>query len=242
MEVGGQDIIKFFVSNLPETCSLKEISDLFGAFGEVKGVYVAKKWDKMGNRFGFVSFLGARNRKDLADSLKNVWMGNYKLRIGIARFALENSVKSRPSKIGSRQNQGGGTSQINVGQPRFSRPSVLSATSLAYRDVLLGNSKNPRLEEKVVEVLSFVKPFGSWLGRRLIVRTRDLSTLVDMDKLLSCSGFKFKIKYVGGLFLLLTFDSFEELLAFKDSVSTLKDWFTWMEVWEGQVLPFERIA
>ncbi|KAF5774188.1 hypothetical protein HanXRQr2_Chr13g0597451 [Helianthus annuus] len=186
---------------------------------------------------------GNGTRWEFAESLKNVRMGNNKLKFNIARFALENSFESRPMENGSRHHQGGGSCQVNGGQPRSSRQVVPNPSGSAYRDILVGNSKNKWLEEKVVEVSSFVKPFGSWSGRSLIVRTSDLSTLVKMDKLLkNCLGSKVKIKYVGDLYFLLVFDSREEMLSFKDSNPTVKVWFSWMEVWEGQVLPFERIA
>ncbi|KAJ0712834.1 hypothetical protein HanOQP8_Chr09g0339131 [Helianthus annuus] len=170
-------------------------------------------------------------------------MGNNKLRINIAKFALENSNESRPKEYGPHHSQGSGSNQVDGGQPRTSRPFVPNPLGSAYRDILVGNSKNNRLEEKVVEVSSFVKPFVSWLGKSLIIRTSYLSTLVKMNKLMeNCVGLKVKIKYVGGLYLLLVFDSLEEMLSFKESDPNAKDWFSWMEVWEGQVLPFERIA
>ncbi|MFS8026529.1 putative RNA recognition motif domain, nucleotide-binding alpha-beta plait domain superfamily [Helianthus anomalus] len=49
-------VAKFFVSNIPDRASSKEIEETFKVYGEVIGVYVAKKRDKMGNRFGFVTF------------------------------------------------------------------------------------------------------------------------------------------------------------------------------------------
>ncbi|KAJ0809238.1 putative RNA recognition motif domain, nucleotide-binding alpha-beta plait domain superfamily [Helianthus annuus] len=166
---GGQSIVKFFVSNLPDKWSSKEIGDFFSSFREVVGVYVARKRDKEGNRFGFMSFSGARNKSDLVESLKSVRMGNYKLRTNIARFSLENFADSRskeygPKEYGPRPCQGVGNSQLFGGQPRPTRPVAANPLGLAYRDILVGSSKNIMLEEKVVEVSSFVKPLDSWFG------------------------------------------------------------------------------
>ncbi|KAF5821491.1 putative RNA recognition motif domain, nucleotide-binding alpha-beta plait domain superfamily [Helianthus annuus] len=225
---GGQSIVKFFISNLPDKCSSKEIGDFFSSFREVVGVYVARKRDKEGNRFGFISFSGARNKSDLVESLKSVRMGNYKLRTNIARFSLENFADSRskeygPKEYGPRPCQGVGNSQLFGGQPRPTRPVAANPLGLAYRDILVGSSKNIMLEEKVVEVSSFVKPLDSWFGRSVIVRTTDLPTLVKMDKLLEKSvGSNTRLKYVGGLYLLLVFDSKEEMVSFKDSEANVK--------------------
>ncbi|KAJ0948554.1 hypothetical protein HanRHA438_Chr01g0028571 [Helianthus annuus] len=81
------------------------------------------------------------------------------------------------------------------------------------------------------------------VGQSLIVRTSDLPTVVKLDKLLAkCEGIKVGLKYVGGLYMLLCFESLEELFSFKDSNPYVNDWFSWMEIWNGQALPFERIA
>ncbi|KAJ0623049.1 hypothetical protein HanIR_Chr01g0027451 [Helianthus annuus] len=105
----------------------------------------------------------------------------------------------------------------------------------------MGSSKDVRREEKLVEVSSYVKPFESWVGKSLMVRTSDLPTLVKLDKLLeSCDGPKVDIKYVGGLYLLLCFKSSEEMKSFIDFNPNVKVWFSWLEIWNGQALPFER--
>ncbi|KAM0026322.1 hypothetical protein Hdeb2414_s0020g00556941 [Helianthus debilis subsp. tardiflorus] len=97
--------------------------------------------------------------------------------------------------------------------------------------------------KKVVEVSGFVKPFEEWYNRSLIVRTHDLKTLVKLDKLLkSHDGPKVSLKYVGGLHMLLIFEDLEEMLQFKDFDLIVKVWFSWLEIWKGQSLHFERIA
>ncbi|MFS7903597.1 hypothetical protein Hanom_Chr01g00025951 [Helianthus anomalus] len=50
------------------------------------GIYIARKYDKLGKRFGFATFKVARNRVDLEERLKDVWIGSYKLFIVPARF------------------------------------------------------------------------------------------------------------------------------------------------------------
>ncbi|MFS7945281.1 hypothetical protein Hanom_Chr06g00522391 [Helianthus anomalus] len=55
------------------------------------GSYVARKMDKLGNRFGFVSFKDARDKAKLERSLLKVKMGSNKLLSNIARFVVENT-------------------------------------------------------------------------------------------------------------------------------------------------------
>ncbi|MCI01200.1 RNA-binding protein 25-like, partial [Trifolium medium] len=51
-----QNSIPFFVTNFPEDCSSKEIWVTFAKFGRVGDVYIPKKVDKWGRRFGFVKY------------------------------------------------------------------------------------------------------------------------------------------------------------------------------------------
>ncbi|KAJ0532450.1 putative RNA recognition motif domain, nucleotide-binding alpha-beta plait domain superfamily [Helianthus annuus] len=96
---GGQErrsgdhrkITKFYVSNHPTGCTPWELSSFLGVFGEIVGTYIARKTDKEGNRFGFMSFKDMRNIADLERNLLNVKMGGNKLKINIARFAVENA-------------------------------------------------------------------------------------------------------------------------------------------------------
>ncbi|MFS7910390.1 putative RNA-binding domain superfamily [Helianthus anomalus] len=67
---------KFFVTNLLERCCSLEIGEFFSVFGEVVGVYVARKRDKKG--------------------MKGVKMGESKLLVNIAKVTVENSGYSDP--------------------------------------------------------------------------------------------------------------------------------------------------
>jgi RNA recognition motif-containing protein len=46
----------FFFTNFPEDASSGDLWSLFLKFGRVREVYIPKKLDKMGKRFGFVKF------------------------------------------------------------------------------------------------------------------------------------------------------------------------------------------
>ncbi|MFS7985253.1 hypothetical protein Hanom_Chr11g00996321 [Helianthus anomalus] len=155
--------------------------------------------------------------------MKAVKMGNNKLLVNVARFAVENNNEPRPPVKANNNSHGfaGSSSGGRQYQPFSSFIPIPLGTS--YKDTLVGNPKSEKLEEKVVDISIFVKPFEGWVNKSLFVRTTDLSTLVKLDKLLANSdGIKVEFKYVGGLYMLLTFTSTKEMI--------------------GQDLPFERIA
>ncbi|MFS8011978.1 putative RNA recognition motif domain, nucleotide-binding alpha-beta plait domain superfamily [Helianthus anomalus] len=87
----GRNVLKFFVFNLPEGCTPWELRCCLEGFGKIVGTYVAKKRDKGGCRFGFVSFVEVKDGVGLEKSLMGFKMGDYRLKMNIARFASENS-------------------------------------------------------------------------------------------------------------------------------------------------------
>ncbi|MFS8001802.1 putative RNA recognition motif domain, nucleotide-binding alpha-beta plait domain superfamily [Helianthus anomalus] len=52
-----RNITKFYMTNLLVGCNLWDVADFMGGFGEIAGCYIARKKDKEGNRFGFISFI-----------------------------------------------------------------------------------------------------------------------------------------------------------------------------------------
>ncbi|XP_022020257.1 cold-inducible RNA-binding protein-like [Helianthus annuus] len=167
MGVNQKDITKFFVSNLPEKCSSKDIGEVFSRFGEVAEVYVARKRDKLGNRFGFVSFRGVRDKRAMEQCLKDINMGNFKLVVNVARFAAENNDGSQqpeknynPSRSFGENFMGGGKGQHSMPQPNSNfAPNPWGSS---FRDTLMGSSKGVGLDDKMVEVSQFVKLLGEW--------------------------------------------------------------------------------
>jgi RNA recognition motif-containing protein len=51
-----KDTTSFFFTNIPDEATTAELCDIFLKFGRVGEVYIPKKLDKRGRRFGFVKF------------------------------------------------------------------------------------------------------------------------------------------------------------------------------------------
>ncbi|MFS7973175.1 putative RNA recognition motif domain, nucleotide-binding alpha-beta plait domain superfamily [Helianthus anomalus] len=81
-------ITKFYVARLPDKCSSKDIAEVLGAYGEIEGIYIARKRDTRGYRFGFASFKGVENGRELEKKMASVWMGSFRLFINVANVGL----------------------------------------------------------------------------------------------------------------------------------------------------------
>ncbi|KAJ0476569.1 putative RNA recognition motif domain, nucleotide-binding alpha-beta plait domain superfamily [Helianthus annuus] len=249
MERSASNITKLFVSNLPDGCTPWELRKCLEGFGEISGTYVAKKRDKEGSRFGFVSFREVADRKELVKNISGVRMGENKLKVNIARFAVENSGLSDLPEDKRRNSRA-------AGQPIGGRPFQLRDVR-SYRDVV-GNSsgvggplrgldarplRDEREPIKYVVVPDRLGAFKSMFGVSLVGRTVDLETLVDFDRLLSIAKVLVaNIQYLGGLSILITFHDVASAKNFLESKVVWGPWFSKLDPWNGQSLPFERVA
>ncbi|KAJ0611547.1 hypothetical protein HanHA300_Chr01g0017001 [Helianthus annuus] len=80
-------------------------------------------------------------------------------------------------------------------------------------------------------------------GVAVVGRTVDLETLVDLDRLLRIAKVTYgKIQFLGGLSVLISFREEPASRLFLESKELWGPWFSKLSVWEGQSLPFEKVA
>ncbi|KAM0063685.1 putative RNA recognition motif domain, nucleotide-binding alpha-beta plait domain superfamily [Helianthus debilis subsp. tardiflorus] len=251
------NVAKYYVSNLPFGCTPWEVTKFLGHYGEVTGTYVARKNDREGNRFGFISFKNVKNAKELEYRMNGVKMGKFILKVNIAKFAAENvglfedgdlsMNKNIPETIGmehyhqdySQQKWAGGTYK------------GLQKEGRSFADLFKGKGKdngeastsNVPCSGKILTISKDVKAFHFLYGSALVGRTVDINILNKLDRILWEGGFSgIVIYYVGGLSLLLSFKDHEAAAEFLLKKDVWTQWFSVMDMWEGQTLAFERIT
>ncbi|KAL4869163.1 multiple RNA-binding domain-containing protein 1 [Aspergillus spectabilis] len=80
---------KIIIKNLPFQATKKDISSLFGAYGQLRSVRVPKKFDRSARGFGFADFVSAREAENAMDALKNTHLLGRRL---VLEFANEEAV------------------------------------------------------------------------------------------------------------------------------------------------------
>jgi hypothetical protein len=127
-------------------------------------VYVPKKRDKRGNRFGFVKFKEVKSIEALNDRLGDVWMGSFKLKANLALFGRNG--KREPS---TQQRNGEDVVKKRVAPVAVSNEARVSAAK-PFKDALLGTQNAVGFKdvtfldaEVVPEMMSILK--GSYVGR-----------------------------------------------------------------------------
>jgi hypothetical protein len=93
----------FFITNFPDDVTTGDLWDLYRKYGRVGEVYLPKKLDKRGRWFGFVKFKEVEDVNALCESLKNVWLGSFKLWVNRSRFGRSDNADANTSQAQSQR-------------------------------------------------------------------------------------------------------------------------------------------
>ncbi|KAJ0703810.1 hypothetical protein HanPI659440_Chr14g0555421 [Helianthus annuus] len=151
-------------------------------------------------------------------------LGDSKLKVNIARFALENSgfqtqpeIKiPKPGSFGMNES----LKQFNVRDGRsfcdVVSPSIGGGGSRLDSGVFSGGVGVAG--EKSVVVPDRTSAFQEWTGKAVVGRTVDLETLVDFHRLMRIAKLAYyRIQYLGGLSILVSFFDEESASFFLES-------------------------
>ncbi|KAM0018745.1 putative RNA recognition motif domain, nucleotide-binding alpha-beta plait domain superfamily [Helianthus debilis subsp. tardiflorus] len=235
----------FFVSNIPQGCRPWDLANALRDFGEIAGAFIAKKKDKNGRTFGFVSFKDVRDLEALKNSLSKVKLGGNKLDINVARYAKENGHlrlaegKSGKGVAGKKTGIDHSKGQMGGYNVTGSRPVNQGASFL---DVLT-NKTHAEKEDDVLVLDPATFSLAEDSERRAIGRVLGFQELNALKSSLSGAGIGgVSVQYLGGLYVLITMISGEGLASFLNDKDSWSRWFSMLQPWLGQAIPFERLA
>ncbi|KAK9057763.1 hypothetical protein SSX86_022601 [Deinandra increscens subsp. villosa] len=227
-------ITKLFVTNLPEGCSGADLAIQVRPYGQIFDLYIARKRDKGGNRFGFISMLDVKEKGELLKSLRNIRMGDYKLWFSVARFVLEDGEINVRYDAKQKHPVHEDKTKSSEGIRMEHRKSSFVAEDRSFKDSLVG---------KVVTLDNKTNAFSSLHGKSLVARMVDIQALENIKCYLKevCPG-RGKVQYLGGLDILVSFEDADTAEAVRLATQQAMDKFVSITTWEGQALGFERVA
>ncbi|XP_057426433.1 uncharacterized protein LOC130719847 [Lotus japonicus] len=248
-------ISSFFFSHFPESHGEHEMWRFFEDWGKVWEVFIPKKRDKLGNRFGFVRFQNVKEPSLLAEKLDRAYIGGKKLFVNIPRFSKQPVMKPRkgfePTAEGPRAEPKGvvmGRNQQGEKDP------------LPFKEVLLKGLKSTS-ERKIVEETQGKIPLLSdrcwqvkgmkvegkvekWLENSWVGKLKDLESLNTIQDNFFLEGDKaVKVRYLGDYLVLLTDDDDEALKeVLKDKEGWIGDMFEELNPWSPHIYSDFRIS
>ncbi|GLU17138.1 hypothetical protein SLE2022_335320 [Rubroshorea leprosula] len=229
----------FFFYNFPENCEEKELWYSFQRCGKVLDVYVPKKHDKWGKRFGFLRMLGVQNDNQIVRRLNDIWFGSYKLRVKIAEERSNTSVKDKV--MGDRKQH----RDDRLVQPGQSYAQVVKGKTQSFQRLpdrtgtLEGEDRGiTQMEKKPIQArqLNRKEEVASCVildGKKV----KDVQQRIDVD------GGLITISPLGGRRVLLTEPEPGSLLEFMNHNKELFAlWFEDIQPWDKQVQDRSRMA
>ncbi|KAJ0809040.1 putative RNA recognition motif domain, nucleotide-binding alpha-beta plait domain superfamily [Helianthus annuus] len=242
----SKSITKFFISNLPPKCLSKDLKEVLGGFGRFEGSYIARKLDKWGKRFAFVSFRDVHDVKKMEEDMVDVWIGSYKLYVAIARF-VDGETVTKPNNVYARK-------PSTVYQKASSQPnSRVDEEGMGYANA--GGPNEPIVGEgrpfvdsllnrnrmDVIRVEDGVEGFTQWNGKALVGKVADFKTLSSLKTMLCNRGWPtVEIKYVGGFTVVLVFNNSSDADSFFLESTGWSSWFSNLNRWDGRVIEEEE--
>ncbi|KAJ0742561.1 putative RNA recognition motif domain, nucleotide-binding alpha-beta plait domain superfamily [Helianthus annuus] len=238
-------LTKFFVANILDGCRPWDLASTLKDFGDIAESSIVRKRNKEGLKFGFVSFRGVKDWKELEKSMRGLKLGKHTLKINLAKFAKENgSVETGRFVAGS-----GPTDKRKEVDTNFKRNDAFTRQGCSFSNVLMKDMEDVKRKEdevepkeKVINVHKETSAFFDLQGRAVVGRAKDFGCLVSMKGNLSKAGiYGYKLYFLGGMNMMLAFEDEIDATDFILNVVKWKEWFESLDIWSGQTMSYERL-
>ncbi|KAF5798863.1 hypothetical protein HanXRQr2_Chr07g0297901 [Helianthus annuus] len=177
-------------------------------------------------------------------------MGNSKLIVNIARFAVENAGLFDNSFAQKKDIPAAPPVENRAKEQVRNQAFIKDGGGRLFSDLFRnggqekrGSSSKLHQEGSVVEVHDSILAFQEIVGLAAVGKCKNLKILNNLSSLVSkAGGGEFSLSYLGGLSVLFKFASEENCNKFVCNHLLWQDWLSSLDHWNGQSLPFERIA
>ncbi|MFS8019490.1 hypothetical protein Hanom_Chr15g01404371 [Helianthus anomalus] len=168
-------------------------------------------------------------------NLSSIKLGDFRLKCNVARFVLEEGEIDPKKK---HQEEKSFHPKAGRGDRENGMPRDNFVNGLSFKDAFTGVAKG-----KMVEVDDNIEALVQLHGKAVVVRLASLYTLQNVRSILKeLKLHEGKIQCLGGLVVLIVFDSKDKATMAKDELLGVTEHFVAPEIWEGQSVVFERIA
>ncbi|KAI3818748.1 hypothetical protein L1987_12565 [Smallanthus sonchifolius] len=195
----------YYVANLPEGTKPEDLKTCFNQFGNVVDIYVASRKDKSGSCFGFVRFSMVEDKWELERSMREINMKNLRLSVNLAKYDRDGNPNAREEK----------KTQAKEAKQYGSSGGAEDTRDKPFLRALLRNKRQGPVIT-VPEVADY--DVLQWYDLSVMGKAKDLLQLCSLHESLCKEGWEeLKIKYLGGLHVLLTFKKYSDANEFVEN-------------------------
>jgi len=233
----SNDYTTFFFSNFPHGYGEVDMMKIFQKKARVKEVFISRRLNRWGKRFGFVRFFEVRNVGRLEKELDNLYAGNRKLHVNIPKYRrnqLEPPKEvrrvSRPPYM-ERQRDKGKSKEIWV-EKRGKKSFV---------EVAKGEKPQEKWKGEVIKTQSLALP---WLERSVVGQFKEGMDVDQMGEEFVKGGMhNIAVRFLGDNLVLMTPREGENI---GDIIKFNRDWFdiifTSIKSWSVSCVADHKVA
>ncbi|KVH96931.1 hypothetical protein Ccrd_000976 [Cynara cardunculus var. scolymus] len=210
--------------------------------GRVVDVFIARKRDSRGLRFGFVRFLGIKDVKRMEKALCEVSFGSLKLRANVAKYVRKATREVKGTSLDKSYAQ-----KVEADTSVRKDQQVLRGSS-SYADAVKNGvckeTINIRGHKSLPFKFSSSNEMKGKLKSSLIGKFRSFDVLCNFQKFGEItSSQELLVRYLGGLYAQVCLKSYVDAQNFLfNNNSVWSDWFSKLDFWNDKFVVKDRIA
>ncbi|ESW08016.1 hypothetical protein PHAVU_009G011500 [Phaseolus vulgaris] len=232
--------ISFFFSHFPTNFGEYEMWKNFRRWGKVQEVFIPRRTNKYGHRFGFVRFIGISDSDKLEYQLDNIWIGNMKLHVSKPKY--RRSYKGGRVEIDRGQQKRRDENGSKKVEPRV-RKVWRRKGEISYAQAVKNGIHTRISSEKWMGQIMQVKVEDKeWMKRSCVGYLNETADIEDIKNSFFMNGANFiRLRYLGDNAMLLTPEgdtSVEDLI--KENKEWLEEIFDEITPWDNSVRVAQR--
>ncbi|PWA40166.1 hypothetical protein CTI12_AA569390 [Artemisia annua] len=214
---------KLLLLKFPDNWDGRALWKMFEKYVNLMDVYVAKRRTLGGDRFGFARFKNVININALEKKLATIKIGFDNIVINVARYNKAGDVAMRANSISNNSI----SVTWNAGTIQHGR---------SYKEAVARETRSSKDEDQNIKPdMDISVEVDCILNRCLIGNVKEIDTLSNIGHLLMAEGwYDFKIKYLGGLSILIECPSRKAL----DNI--LSNDSCWIHKWVSSLSPWRE--
>ncbi|GJZ19503.1 nucleotide-binding alpha-beta plait domain-containing protein [Tanacetum coccineum] len=225
-----------FVTNFPEQFSSRDLWRTCQVYGRVVDAFIPNRRSRTGSRFGFVRFIQVKDVDRLVGNLCTIWVDRLRLHANVARFqrpSLKNVSNGNRFNEKTKLHTGGSNRGHDVTDKGTSYAGVVKQKG-DTNAVEVGNQPSIVIDDSCIR--------RGDLSLSLMGKVKDFGLLTNLRTVLVKEGFdKLKLKYMGGFWIMIEFDSLSVLEKFKAHVG-VGSWFSDLQMASYQFVIDSRVT
>ncbi|GJR72608.1 nucleotide-binding alpha-beta plait domain-containing protein [Tanacetum coccineum] len=225
-----------FVTNFSDSFNAKDLWRVCNQYGTVIDTFIPNRRSKSDKIFGFVRFIKVANVQWLVTNLCTIWVGSFRLQANVARFQRKPLNQNTDQPINKKMN--------SHGQGEVPKENMFAHNSGSFaRTVKKGiNIHQEEVESKPALVLDDYCLNIYDLSTALMGKVKVFNSLSNLKLVLTNEGFaNIKLKYIGGLWVLIKFHANSSKEKFMANTSVVS-WFSHLQQASNNVFTDERIT